>query len=187
MTVAERLKELRYKLGLSQKEFAERVGIHYMTLSKYESGKYRPSLRFLKKVEEVFNVNPQWLLEGKGDMFLPKDMPKEARKVEASGLKGATLDFVAEELAEKVVAEALFERGYTSTGSVNLYSELISLAKEKIKAHYQSLKAEIGFHLDTLERFLPSPPKSSAVSEGSSPESPKPSEDEGSSGEAKSS
>jgi len=178
MTVAERLKELRYKLGLSQKEFAEKVGIHYMTLSKYESGKYHPSLRFLKKVEEVFNVNPQWLLEGRGDMFLPKDKPTEARRVEAFGLKGATLDFLAEELAEKVVAEALFERGYTSTSSINLYSELVSLAKEKVKAHYQSLKAEIGFHLDTLEKFLP-PPKSSAGSEGSSPESPKPSDDEG--------
>jgi transcriptional regulator with XRE-family HTH domain len=186
MTFGQRLKKLRYKLGLSQKEMAERLGVHLMTISRYERDAMKPSFRFLEKLRETFNVNPQWLLEGKGDMFLPKDMPKEARRVEAFGLKGATLDFVAEELAEKVVAEALFERGYTSTGSVNLYSELVSLAKEKIKAHYQSLKAEIGFHLDTLERFLP-PPKSSTSSEGSSPESPKPSEDEGSSGEAKSS
>jgi len=164
MTVGQRLKELRYKLGLSQKEFAEKLGIHYMTLSKYESEKYPPSLRFIKKLEEIFNVNPQWLLEGVGEMFLPKDKPTEALKVEAFGLKGATLDFLAEEFAEKVVAEALLERGFSNTNSVQLYPDLVKLAKEKVKGYYSSLKAEIGFHLDTLEKFPP-PPDSSAKKE----------------------
>jgi len=158
MTVAERLKELRYKLGLSQKEFAEKVGIHYMTLSKYESGKYHPSLRFLKKVEEVFNVNPQWLLQGVGEMFLPKDKPTEAVKAELLGLKGASLDSLAEELAEKVVTEAMMERGFSSPDSLQLYPDLVKLASEKLKAFYHQLKAEIGFYLDTLEKFSP-PPK----------------------------
>ncbi|WP_457681099.1 helix-turn-helix domain-containing protein [Thermovibrio sp.] len=178
MTFGQRLKRLRYKLGLSQKEMAERLGVHLMTISRYERDAMKPSFRFLEKVRETFNVNPKWLLEGEGEMFLPKKTPKEAVRTELFGLKGATLDFLAEELAEKLLAESLLERGYLSTDSINLYSELVKLAKEKIKAHYQSLKAEIGFHLDTWERFLPPPPKPSTGDGKSSPESSEPSEDE---------
>ena len=157
MTVGKRLKELRYKLGLSQREFAEKLGIHYMTLSRYESGKYSLSDRFITKLKETFKVNPRWLLTGEGEMFLPKDKPTEALKVEAFGLKGATIDFLAEEIAEKAIAEAMVERGILATDSVNLYPFLKDYAKEKVKAFYQSLKAEIGYQLDTLERFIPSP------------------------------
>jgi len=176
-----RLRDLRYSLGLSKEEFSKALGIDTFTLEKYEKDRWPIPQELVLKLKEVYNANPEWIKEGVPPLFL-KPEPTQARRVEAFGLKGATLDFLAEELAEKVVAEALFERGYTSTSSINLYSELVSLAKEKVKAHYQSLKAEIGFHLDTLERFLP-PPKSSTVSEENSPESPKPSEDEGSSGE----
>ena len=161
MTFGQRLKRLRYHLGLSQKEMAEKLGVHLMTISRYERDAMKPSLRFLEKIRETFKANPKWLLTGEGDMFLPKEKPVEALKVEHFGLIGTTPDFLAEQLAEKVLTEALVERGYTARDSIALYQNLLDLAKEKIKACYQELKAEIGFHLDTLERFIPqgdSPP-----------------------------
>jgi transcriptional regulator with XRE-family HTH domain len=71
-TVGQRLKVLRELLGLSQKEFAEKIGVHWMTVSRYELGKSKPKWDFLKRVMETFNVNPIWLSEGKGDVFLVK-------------------------------------------------------------------------------------------------------------------
>jgi len=76
--IGQRLKELRLELGMSQREFAEKIGIHVMTLSRYEVGKCRLSAKTLKRLQEVFKVNPDWLLEGKGKPF------KEERQAEKS-------------------------------------------------------------------------------------------------------
>jgi len=151
MTFGQRLKRLRYKLGLSQKEMADRLGVHLMTISRYERDAMKPSFKFLEKIRETFNVNPQWLLEGVGEMFLPKDKPTEAVKAELLGLKGASLDSLAEELAEIVVAEAMMERGIFLKKEVALYDYLHQLAKKKLRACHQAIKAEIGFHIDILD------------------------------------
>jgi len=77
MGFPERLRELRKRLGLSQKEFAEKLGVHLMTISRYERGKITPSYKFLELLEKTFNVNPEWLLKGKGEPFLDKYLIKE--------------------------------------------------------------------------------------------------------------
>src|SRR5215212_3675886 len=38
------LKELRKRRGLSQKELAAAVGVHYLQISKYETGSYFPTV-----------------------------------------------------------------------------------------------------------------------------------------------
>ncbi|SNZ07705.1 Helix-turn-helix [Persephonella hydrogeniphila] len=72
-----RLKKLLETLGLSQRKFAEEIGVKPPTISEYISGKTNPSPRTLKIIEEKFNVNPEWLREGKGEMFLPQEEKKE--------------------------------------------------------------------------------------------------------------
>jgi DNA-binding transcriptional regulator YiaG len=44
---------LREGLGLTQKEFAERVGVDKMTVSRWERGTVRPSTEALKAVEKL--------------------------------------------------------------------------------------------------------------------------------------
>jgi len=105
----------------------------------------------VKLIELLFNVNPQWLLEGKGEMFLTPP-PSEASKTELFGqIIGSTLDAVMEELAHKVLAEVMIERGIVHRKEVALYNKLHHLAKEKLKSHYQEVKVEIGFHFDLLD------------------------------------
>jgi repressor LexA len=70
--LGERLKLLRKHLGLTQLEFARRIGIGEKTLRNYESGKFAPKESVLKTIEQTFSVNPSWLMEGKGEMFKPK-------------------------------------------------------------------------------------------------------------------
>src|SRR5437867_235373 len=52
---AERVRELRIRLGLTQRELAEELGVRQQTVSEWETGSYRPrgaSLRVLRMVAE---------------------------------------------------------------------------------------------------------------------------------------
>jgi transcriptional regulator with XRE-family HTH domain len=65
----ERLIELRKTLGLTQKEFADKIGIARTTLTGFELGKNIPTERTLISIVSVFGVNIEWLKTGEGDMF----------------------------------------------------------------------------------------------------------------------
>ena len=64
-----RIKFLREKLDLSQKEMGLKLAIPLTTISKYETGIVKPSSEILSNIGKVFNVNLNWLLIGEGDMF----------------------------------------------------------------------------------------------------------------------
>ena len=65
-----RLTMLREMLGMSQKEFAENVGITQGALSQLETGKSKLSLDSLQKISLAFKANCNWLVNGKGDIFM---------------------------------------------------------------------------------------------------------------------
>ena len=71
-SIGERLKLLRRELGLTQVKFAEKLGRSKRSIQEWESGRNEPSERVLRLIEQTFSVNPEWLREGKGEMFLPK-------------------------------------------------------------------------------------------------------------------
>jgi len=65
-TIADRLKAIRLELKLSQKEFAERLGLdNESVISVYEAGTCEPSALFLIKLEQVFGVDLHELLTGR--------------------------------------------------------------------------------------------------------------------------
>lgn len=57
-----RIKEARQIAGLSQKELADKMGIHAATLSGYESGAHDPKSDGLMKVADICNVSVDFLL-----------------------------------------------------------------------------------------------------------------------------
>lgn len=65
----ERLKELRKKLGLTQQEFADRLGIKRNAITNYEVGRNDPADMVVSMICREFNVNEEWLRTGKGTMF----------------------------------------------------------------------------------------------------------------------
>ena len=65
----ERLKALRKKIGLTQQEFAERLGLKRNTVATYEIGKATPSDRVLSDICAKFSVNEDWIRSGTGEMF----------------------------------------------------------------------------------------------------------------------
>lgn len=64
-----RLKELRKFKKLTQKEFGEKIGVSGDTISSIEKGKRNLTERNISLICEKFDVNEEWLREGKGEMF----------------------------------------------------------------------------------------------------------------------
>lgn len=65
---SQRIKEVREKLGLSQKEFAERIDMKRNSIAQIETGIRNPSVRTLKAIGKEFGINYSWLKDGIGEM-----------------------------------------------------------------------------------------------------------------------
>lgn len=71
MTRGELLKKLRIDNGYTQKEVAERIGVHPATVMKYEKGLIRISSETLERLASIYNietadlfdVNPKTLID----------------------------------------------------------------------------------------------------------------------------
>ncbi|MCX5720310.1 MAG: XRE family transcriptional regulator [Nitrospirae bacterium] len=64
--IGKRIRGFRRFLGMSQKEFGQKIGLSYQHISRYEQGKITPSGEVLVKICESYNINLNWLLIGKG-------------------------------------------------------------------------------------------------------------------------
>lgn len=72
--MGERLKDLRKALGLTQQEFADRIGIARGNIGAYEVSKNSPSDAVISLICREFNVNEAWLRDGEGEIFqIPDD------------------------------------------------------------------------------------------------------------------
>lgn len=58
MNIGERIKEIRLKNGITQKELAKRLGIATNSLSRYEIGERIPSLEMVDKIAVALGVEP---------------------------------------------------------------------------------------------------------------------------------
>ena len=59
------IKKIRTDNGLTQKDFADKLGVTYQAVSKWENGKNIPDIMILKQISKEFNVNIDDLLEGR--------------------------------------------------------------------------------------------------------------------------
>ena len=57
MKLNEKIKEIRIKNNLTQKEFAQKIGVSLSSLQKYEYGDFYPNPEIIKKIIDLFNVS----------------------------------------------------------------------------------------------------------------------------------
>ncbi len=69
MNFGERLLKARLELGFNQNEFAEKIEIAPQSLARYEKNKVKPTIDFIEKLTNMFNINSNWLLNGTGEIF----------------------------------------------------------------------------------------------------------------------
>ncbi len=67
--VIDRMMLLRKTLKLSQYQLGQAVGVSDTTIRNYENRRSHPSLNCLNKICDIYNVNRDWLFDGKGDML----------------------------------------------------------------------------------------------------------------------
>lgn len=68
--MGERIKELRKAMGLTQQEFAERIGIKRNTVAQYEIGRNEPIETVISLICREFDVSEVWLRTGEGEKFV---------------------------------------------------------------------------------------------------------------------
>lgn len=66
---ANRIKEIRKKLNLSVAKMAEKIKIPSRTITGYERNERTPSVEFVAQCCTILNINANWFLTGKGEMF----------------------------------------------------------------------------------------------------------------------
>lgn len=78
--LAEKLRQVRLALGLSQSEMLDRLGfdIHYTRISEYELGKNEPALPILLRYARVAGVTVDVLIDD--EMDLPAKLPAKPKR-----------------------------------------------------------------------------------------------------------
>jgi DNA-binding XRE family transcriptional regulator len=71
--INKRIIELMEQTGHSKSTFAHKIGVSLPLITHITTGRNKPGLELIQKIISVFeNINPQWLLLGKGEKFMEK-------------------------------------------------------------------------------------------------------------------
>lgn len=111
MTVNERVRELRKKLGLNQKDFGKRCGIAQGHLTNLETGRREVTEKTIKVICLEYGVNENWLRTGRGEIFVAdkSDIDRLSIKYNLSATGRAVLEIYLQfdEAHRKIFDEAL--------------------------------------------------------------------------------
>ena len=77
MSIGKRIKELKTILHLTSLEMANELSIPVRTIGSYERDEAQPGPKFLNALIDKFCVNINWLLSGRGNMFITKKAEKD--------------------------------------------------------------------------------------------------------------
>lgn len=106
--VAHRIKQLRLAKGLTQKAFADSLGIVQGYLSGIERGKKIPSYTLLMALCHIYKVNEEWLFGGGGAEYAERSQPKEHLSSAGTG-KTPLLKSIPEGFPDEIVGEAIID------------------------------------------------------------------------------
>lgn len=135
--IGSRLKDIRKKLNLRQKEFADVLNITMVTLSDIETGKKQPGGYTLYNLSELYNVNLDFLLHGIGSMF------RQVKEID-----GVTIEDDAFGVLTNEVREMLW---YMQNSRLARFA-FITLAQEYILENGVLLKHDIDYEKEKKEQ-----------------------------------
>ena len=69
----ERIAILRKELGMTQRQFGEKIGVQRGTVTNYELGRNIPTETVRLMICREYGVNREWLETGKGEMLAEKE------------------------------------------------------------------------------------------------------------------
>ena len=101
----ERLKELRKKLGLKQRQFADRIGVKTGNVGMWEAGTRQVPDSRVRIICNEFHVRRDWLEKGEGEMFEPTPEPISVEEAQAQFVEAVFRQLTDEQ--RDIVAKAI--------------------------------------------------------------------------------
>lgn len=146
----ERIKRLRKALGFTQQEFAERIGVKRNTIAQYEIGRNKPIDSIINLICREYNVSPEWLQTGEGEMFQPAPQNELEALTKRYGLTAA----------DKVLVEKYINLNPDSRKTIidfikNVSAEIDSVTDEDKNISLNDIYSEIPETPEELERQFP--------------------------------
>ena len=83
-----RITDVRKSAGLTQGEFAEKLGLTRNFISLIENGNRIPSDRTITDICREFGISEKWLRTGEGDMRIPMSRDEEIADMVGKALSG---------------------------------------------------------------------------------------------------
>lgn len=74
-----RIKEIRERKGIGQKELAEKINTSQQAISLYETGKREPRLEAWQKLADFFGVSVPYL-QGYAEINIPNDLKFDSKQ-----------------------------------------------------------------------------------------------------------
>jgi transcriptional regulator with XRE-family HTH domain len=87
--IGEKIKILRTKFGLTQKEVADALEIERSTYTYYELGKTTPSWNVVKKLAQIFQIAPYDLLEEQNKYIMSDVLSNEGENINICNLNSS--------------------------------------------------------------------------------------------------
>ena len=81
MSFGSRLKVVRKKFNLTQKDFATKLKITKASVINYEKGNRFPDSRLLSLIHKTYNIDINWILTGRGEMFFKSISKSKSEKL----------------------------------------------------------------------------------------------------------
>ena len=72
--ILDRIRKVIFNSGLSDSSFARSINVPQATFSNMFQRRSEPKPSWLESIVEHYNVNPEWLLTGNGEMTRSKDI-----------------------------------------------------------------------------------------------------------------
>lgn len=72
-TIQDRLKLVRRSLNLTQTDFGNKINRSLRAIQNYEGGGRNINGDLLLDLQDIFNVNIDWMRTGQGEMFIKKE------------------------------------------------------------------------------------------------------------------
>ena len=120
----DRLKELRKDLGLSQEDFARRLGLKSRgKIANIEFGKIEADEEFIKLICSTYDVNFDWLMFGKGPMRPEISKEEEIAAIIGKVLKNENITY------QKRIIQALSQMDEKELQSFAVLAESITKKK----------------------------------------------------------
>lgn len=103
--VGKKIREARVLRGLTQTKIAERLGISFQQLQKYETGNNRVSASRLFEIAELLGVKPAYFFEGLGAGATEEKMPLDAETAKVA----SALSRIADERIKAQIHTFIYE------------------------------------------------------------------------------